>query len=550
MSAAGRALAAGCRVGSRAGLHAAPSSPPSWPSRGLSDGSHRLPPLAPSRPVSSRGWGLCLDDPPAKDIIDVPSVPPGVLYDVSHQCRLQYGAYSAFCDDMDNVCHTLWCSVGTTCHSKLDAAVDGTRCGENKWCLNGECVPVGFRPEAVDGGWSSWSAWSICSRSCGVGIQSAERQCTQPAPRYKGKYYVGEQKRFRLCNLQVCPAGRPSFCQVQCSRFDVMLYKGQLHTWVPVVNNVNPCELHCRPSNEYFAKKLRDAVVDGTPCYQGRVSHDLCIDGIWKNVGCDFEIDSGAVEDRCGVCHGNGSTCHTMSGTFEKAEGLGYVDVGLILAGTCEIRIQEVAEAANFLALRSEDPKKYFLSAGWTIQWDGDYQVAGTTFTYARRGNWENLTSPGPTNEPVWIQVPAPRGPGPPAAASASVSPLLKWPHNVAAVERRLGSAPSGLGGRRGRLRLTEPPACPPSCCSRRATPGCGMSTPSTGRQMATAGPRCLSSPGTTGPGPRAQSPAAEVRRVRHSPASRASSLTGTLASASAGPPRVWRFASLSLRSS
>nr|XP_055133519.1 A disintegrin and metalloproteinase with thrombospondin motifs 7 isoform X4 [Symphalangus syndactylus] len=270
-----------------------------------------------------RGWGLCLDDPPAKDIIDFPSVPPGVLYDVSHQCRLQYGAYSAFCEDMDNVCHTLWCSVGTTCHSKLDAAVDGTRCGENKWCLNGECVPVGFRPEAVDGGWSGWSAWSVCSRSCGVGVQSAERQCTQPTPKYKGRYCVGERKRFRLCNLQACPAGRPSFRHVQCSHFDAMLYKGQLHTWVPVVNDVNPCELHCRPSNEYFAEKLRDAVVDGTPCYQVRASRDLCINGICKNVGCDFEIDSGAMEDRCGVCHGNGSTCHTVSGTFEEAEGLG-----------------------------------------------------------------------------------------------------------------------------------------------------------------------------------------------------------------------------------
>nr|XP_054113288.1 A disintegrin and metalloproteinase with thrombospondin motifs 7 isoform X4 [Callithrix jacchus] len=352
-----------------------------------------------------RGWGLCLDDPPAKDIIDFPSVPPGVLYDVSHQCRLQYGAYSAFCDDMDNVCHTLWCSVGTTCHSKLDAAVDGTRCGENKWCLNGECVPVGFQPEAVDGGWSGWSAWSICSRSCGVGVQSAERQCTQPAPKYKGKYCVGERTRFRLCNLQACPAGRPSFRHIQCSHFDAMLYKGQLHTWVPVVNDVNPCELHCRPSNEYFAEKLRDTVVDGTPCYQGRVSRDLCINGICKNVGCDFEIDSSAMEDRCGVCHGNGSTCHTVSGTFEEAEGMGYVDVGLIPAGAREIRIQEVAEAANFLALRSQDPKKYFLNGGWTIQWDGDYQVAGTTFTYTRRGNWENLTSPGPTNEPIWIQL-------------------------------------------------------------------------------------------------------------------------------------------------
>ncbi|MBV97177.1 A disintegrin and metalloproteinase with thrombospondin motifs 7, partial [Eschrichtius robustus] len=298
----------------------------------------------------SRGWGLCLDDSPTKDVIDFPSIPPGVLYDVGHQCRLQYGAYSAFCDDMDNVCHTLWCSVGTTCHSKLDAAVDGTR------------------------------------------------------PKYKGRYCVGERKRFRLCNLQACPASRPSFRQVQCSHFDAMLYKGQLHTWVPVVNDVNPCELHCRPSNEYFAEKLRDAVVDGTPCYQGQASRDLCINGICKNVGCDFEIDSGAIEDRCGVCHGNGSTCHTVSGTFEEAEGLGYVDVGLIPAGAREIRIEEVAEAANFLALRSEDPDKYFLNGGWIIQWNGDYQVAGTTFTYARTGNWENLTSPGPTDEPIWIQ--------------------------------------------------------------------------------------------------------------------------------------------------
>lgn len=283
--------------------------------------------------------------------------------------------------------------------------MDGTSCGESKWCLNGECVPVGFRPEAVDGGWSGWSAWSLCSRSCGMGVQSAERQCTQPAPKYKGKYCVGERKRFRLCSLQACPAGRPSFRQVQCSHFDAMLYKGQLHTWVPVVNDVNPCELHCRPSNEYFAEKLRDAVVDGTPCYQGQASRDLCINGICKNVGCDFEIDSGAVEDRCGVCHGNGSTCHTVSGTFEEAEGLGYVDVGLIPVGAREIRIVEVAEAGNFLALRSEDPDKYFLNGGWTIQWNGDYEVAGTTFTYARTGNWENLTSPGPTDEPVWIQL-------------------------------------------------------------------------------------------------------------------------------------------------
>ncbi|XP_053769353.1 A disintegrin and metalloproteinase with thrombospondin motifs 7 isoform X2 [Desmodus rotundus] len=354
-----------------------------------------------------QGWGQCLDDPPPKEVVELPSVLPGVLYDMDHQCRLQYGAASVFCKDMDNVCHTLWCSVGLTCHSKLDAAVDGTTCGESKWCLNRECVPVSFQPKAVDGGWSGWSAWSTCSRSCGVGVQSTERQCTRPAPKYKGKYCVGERKRLRLCNLKKCPAGHPSFRHVQCSHFDTTFYKGRLHTWVPVVNDENPCELHCRPANESFAEKLRDAVVDGTPCYQGRAraSRDLCINGICKNVGCDFEIDSGALEDRCGVCHGDGSTCHTVRETFQEADDKGYVDVALIPAGARDIRIEELAESTSFLALRSEDPGKYFLNGHWTIQWNGDYEVAGTTFTYARTGELEQLTSPGPTEEPVWVQL-------------------------------------------------------------------------------------------------------------------------------------------------
>ncbi|NWS31302.1 ATS7 metalloproteinase, partial [Polioptila caerulea] len=352
-----------------------------------------------------RGWGLCLDDPPAREVLDFPLVPPGVLYDVGHQCRLQYGPYSTFCDDMDSVCSTLWCTVGNTCHSKLDAAVDGTACGESKWCFNGECVPVGFRPEPIDGGWSPWSSWAPCSRSCGAGVQSAERHCSHPTPKYGGRYCLGERKRFRICNVRRCPPDKPSFRQVQCSQFNPMPYKGKLYKWTPVPNSINPCELHCRPEQEFFAEKLRDAVVDGTPCYDSDASRDVCINGICKNVGCDYEIDSHAVEDRCGVCHGDGSTCHTVHKTFEDSEGLGYVDIGIIPVGAREIRIEEVAEAGNFLALRSEDPEKYFLNGGWTIQWNGDYRVAGTTFTYKRTGNWENLTSPGPTVEPVWIQL-------------------------------------------------------------------------------------------------------------------------------------------------
>uniref|UniRef100_A0A667ZK74 ADAM metallopeptidase with thrombospondin type 1 motif 7 n=1 Tax=Myripristis murdjan TaxID=586833 RepID=A0A667ZK74_9TELE len=352
-----------------------------------------------------RGWGWCLDDVPVKDELSLNSILPGVLYSAAHQCRLQYGSGSVLCDDVDNICSTLWCTVGATCHSKLDGAVDGTTCGEGKWCFGGECVPAGYHPESVNGGWAPWSEWSACSRTCGAGVQRAQRDCVNPVPKYRGKYCVGERQRYKICKSTPCLQEQPTFRDMQCSHFNTMPYKGKLYKWVAVNNRVNPCELHCRPLNEYFSEKMLDAVTDGTQCYEGSKTRDMCINGICKNVGCDYVIDSNAVEDRCGVCQGNGSTCETVRRTFEESEGLGYVDIGLIPEGAWDIRIEEVAEAGNFLALRSDNPNKYFLNGGWTIQWNGDYKAAGTVFTYERTGHLENLTSPGPTMEPLWIQL-------------------------------------------------------------------------------------------------------------------------------------------------
>lgn len=49
-----------------------------------------------------------------------------------------------------------------------------------QWCISGECVIVGKLPETVNGGWGQWSTWSHCSRTCGTGVQSAERECNNP----------------------------------------------------------------------------------------------------------------------------------------------------------------------------------------------------------------------------------------------------------------------------------------------------------------------------------------------------------------------------------
>lgn len=49
----------------------------------------------------SRGWGFCLDDIPQKEVLKSPVIAPGVIYDVHHQCQLQYGSNATFCEDVD-----------------------------------------------------------------------------------------------------------------------------------------------------------------------------------------------------------------------------------------------------------------------------------------------------------------------------------------------------------------------------------------------------------------------------------------------------------------
>lgn len=57
----------------------------------------------------------------------------------------------------------------------------------------------------VDGQWSEWKPWTECTRTCGGGVQTRARTCTQPSPAYGGKDCEGRIDETRPCGTDACP---------------------------------------------------------------------------------------------------------------------------------------------------------------------------------------------------------------------------------------------------------------------------------------------------------------------------------------------------------
>ncbi|XP_048746179.2 uncharacterized protein LOC125658800 [Ostrea edulis] len=57
----------------------------------------------------------------------------------------------------------------------------------------------------IDGLWTGWGQWSVCTETCGGGIQSRSRSCSNPTPQYGGAYCSGFSSNTQVCNTQNCP---------------------------------------------------------------------------------------------------------------------------------------------------------------------------------------------------------------------------------------------------------------------------------------------------------------------------------------------------------
>lgn len=88
-------------------------------------------------------------------------------------------------------------------------------------------------------GWTAWSDFSTCSRTCDGGVATQLRRCNNP------QGCKGESVRYKICNMQACPDHR-DFRAQQCTAFDEVPYDGALFKWSPHYDYAEPCALTCR----------------------------------------------------------------------------------------------------------------------------------------------------------------------------------------------------------------------------------------------------------------------------------------------------------------
>ncbi|XP_053388670.1 semaphorin-5B-like [Mercenaria mercenaria] len=73
---------------------------------------------------------------------------------------------------------------------------------EDRICMPGACA---------DGGWSLWENWGSCTESCGGGVRTRSRSCTNPSPSLIGRSCVGDYTEVSTCNRTACPEHNVAF---------------------------------------------------------------------------------------------------------------------------------------------------------------------------------------------------------------------------------------------------------------------------------------------------------------------------------------------------
>jgi hypothetical protein len=91
-------------------------------------------------------------------------------------------------------------------------------------------------PCPINGGWSQWSSWSVCDKTCDTGVHARTRACNTPAPVNGGNDCSGidggENTEDRPCNTHTCFCPKCKYEGGRMTVFHLSLHtehKGRVH---------------------------------------------------------------------------------------------------------------------------------------------------------------------------------------------------------------------------------------------------------------------------------------------------------------------------------
>ena len=96
----------------------------------------------------------------------------------------------------------------------------------------------------VNGGYSDWGPYGVCSKSCGGGKQTRKRTCTNPPPSNGGEDCsgLGPNSYTRECRNQECPGNNG---QITSVKFDKVTTSDPSYPSHEESNDQNSSDVRC-----------------------------------------------------------------------------------------------------------------------------------------------------------------------------------------------------------------------------------------------------------------------------------------------------------------
>ncbi|XP_067084604.1 A disintegrin and metalloproteinase with thrombospondin motifs 13 [Osmerus mordax] len=303
---------------------------------------------------------------------------PGLYYGVDDQCRIAFGSTRHGLFFLQPGPAGVSSSVlsrdpgdKSSCKRLLVPLLDGTECAPNqvRGCVRAFVEGTLRLPGhlgssvVVHGSWSSWSELSSCSRTCGGGVQHRTRLCNNPRPAFRGRDCEGRDTEAGLCHQQACERSQLDLMAEQCSLTDpqpLSLTPGtaNLYTWIPALGFVTgdeQCKYMCQSEGEDFLVSRGSQFVDGTRCEPDSPaplgSTPACLSGKCQLFGCDGVLHSGKVEDMCGECGGNGSSCSLVSQSYTGGQAREYATFLTLPMNATQVHIVNEAPVFTHMAV-------------------------------------------------------------------------------------------------------------------------------------------------------------------------------------------------------